>query len=236
MRQPSPLARFCTSTRATAAVEFAIAFPVLLTLMLFGTQIVTYVNAVRKVELLASSISEMISQAAPPSGSTIATVNYLDLHFSYDSGLVIFPYLMGDAARQNVAWWQDIYIDYASIQFTKISNKTCPTSGDLSSCYVANVVWTSTGTTGGNQRVCTIPQLPQDDTLVPNNKNLPRSIFGPGSLIAVDIVFTFRPTFAANFMSPLRIARSVYVQPRYATLINYDTTNNDGIASKCPGY
>ena len=236
MRRPTLFGRFRDSTRAMAAVEFAIALPVLLTLMMLGTQVVNYVNAVRKVELLASSMSEMISQKAPPTGSTTATVNQLDLHFSYDSALVIFPYLMADGPRQGVAWWQDIYIDYASVQFTKIAGTTCPSTGDQSPCYVANVVWTSTGTTGGNQRVCTLPQTAMNNTAAPTNTSIPRSIFGAGSIIVVDVVFTYHPTFAASVMPSLRIARSVYVQPRYATLINFDTTNNDGIATKCPGY
>lgn len=230
------LPRFTASSAGTAAIEFAVAAPVLVALIFFGVQVVTYINAVHKVELLATSISEMISQAVPPSPTnTVATVNSLDLHFSYDAGLVIFPYLMKDGASQNLAWWQDINIDYASIQFTQTSNK-CKNKTDKSSCYVANVAWTSTGTTGTNNRPCIVPQLPANDTAAPSKTTLPRSIFGPGSIIVVDVVFTFRPTFASRFMSPLRIARSVYVQPRYASLINYDTTNNDGIASKCPGF
>ena len=236
MRIATLPSRFLRSTRATVAVEFAFALPVLIVLLLLGIQVVTYVNAVRKVELLATSISEMISQAAPPTGSTIASVNQLDLHFAYDAGLVVFPYLMSDAQRQGVAWWQDIYINYASVQFVKIPGTTCPATGDQSSCYLANVVWTSTGTTGGKYRPCLIPQLAMDDTSAPNNAYLPRSIFGASSVIAVDVVFSFHPTFAGNLLPTLRIARSVYVQPRYASLITYDTTNSDGIATKCLGY
>lgn len=228
--------RFLRSTRATVAIEFAFALPVLIILLMLGLQIVSYVNAVRKVELLATSISEMISQAAPPQGSTIATVNQLDLHFSYDSGLVVFPYLMADATRQGIVWWQDIYIDYASVQFTKIANTTCPATGDQSPCYLATVAWTSTGTTGTNSRACLVPQTAMNDTAPPSNLSLPRSIFGPGSVIVVDIVFIFHPSFAGNLLPAMRIARSVYVQPRYASLINYDTTGNDGIATKCPGF
>ena len=242
MRIATLPSRFLRSTRATVAVEFAFALPVLIVLLLLGIQVVTYLNAVRKVELLATSISEMISQAAPPTGSTIASVNQLDLHFAYDAGLVVFPYLMSDAQRQGVAWWQDIYVNYASVQFVKIPGTTCPATGDQSSCYVANVVWTSTGTTGGNYRACGLSpglppfQLPMDDTSSPDKRFLPRSIFGGSSVIAVDVVFYFHPTFAANLLPTLRIARSVYVQPRYASLITYDTTNSDGIATKCLGY
>ena len=227
--------RFGADTRAVSAVEFAVIFPVLLILMLAGTQLVTYINATRKVELIAHSITQMLSQAQPPQNATVATVNAADLHFSYDSALVLFPYLMKDASRQGLQWWQDITITFASVAFTQTAT-SCPSGGDQSSCYAANVVWTSTGTSGGNYRPCTPAQLPADNTAPPSRTTLPRSVFGPGSLIAVDVVFNFQPSFAARFIPAARIARSMYVQPRYALLINYDTTGNDGIAVKCPGY
>ena len=216
-------------------LEFSLVLPILLTLMLGGIQLVAYVNATRKVELVAQSISQMISQSVPPQGSTIATVNATDLHFSYDATLVLFPYLMKDSQRQGMLWWQDIMIKYASVSFTqKAAN--CTDSTDMSACYTANVVWTSTGTAGSNTRPCAVPLLPADNTAPPSVGTLPRSVFGPASLIVIDVAFTFTPTFGAKFFPAARIARSAYVQPRYATLVNYDTTNSDGIATKCPGY
>lgn len=216
-------------------LEFSLVLPILLVLMLGGIQLIAFVNATRKVELVARSISQMISQSVPPQGSTIAMVTATDLHFSYDSTLVLFPYLMKDGQRQGISWWQDIMIKYASVNFTqKAAN--CTDTTDMSACYTANVVWTSTGTTGSNARPCAVPLLPADNTAPPSVGTLPRSVFGPGSLIVIDVVFTFTPTFGAKFFPAVRIARSAYVQPRYATLVNYDTTNSDGIATKCPGY
>lgn len=243
MRLPPPLlTRFTCSSKGAVAIEFAFLMPVLIILLMLGVQVVAYVNCVRKVELLATSISEMISQAAPQPGASTAYVNAQDLHFAYDAGLVVFPYLMSDARRQGVAWWQDIYIDFASVQFTSINGKSCPANGDQSSCYNANVVWTSSGTTGTNYRACGTSagqapyQQPMNDTSSPSKLSLPRSIFGAGSVVVIDVVFTFHPVFAGNLLPTLTIARSVYVRPRYATLIDFDTTNNDGIATLCNGY
>jgi hypothetical protein len=50
------------------------------------------------------------------------------------------------------------------------------------------------------------------------------------------VVFIFKPSFGARFIPSVRIARSMYVQPRYATRVNFDPTGNDGIATTCPGY
>ena len=233
---PPLIHRFASATRASSAVEFAIIFPTLLFLMLMGTQLILYINATRKVEQLAASMSEMISQASPPNVSTtIATVSSQDLHFAYDAGLVVFPYLMKDAVTQNLSWWQDINIDFASIQFTAIPNSNCSGKPDLSSCYLPKVVWTSSGTTGSNYRPCTIPlQLPASNTAQPTNTTLPAGIFGPNSVVVVDVVFTFHPTFGTNLIGPIKITRSTYTQPRYASLINYSLSNNDGIAVVCP--
>ncbi len=52
-------------------------------------------------------------------------------------------------------------------------------------------------------------------------------------MVVIDVVFTFTPSFGARYLPALTITRSAYVQPRYATLVDYDTTNNDGIATKC---
>ncbi len=100
--------------------------PILLVLLLTGTQVVIYINASRKVGQVARSISQMVSQSKPPSdnSTTTATVNALDLHFSFDAAMVIFPYLLNDAKRQNLSWWGDISINYASIAFTKVT-ATC---------------------------------------------------------------------------------------------------------------
>ena len=70
----------------------------------------------------------------------------------------------------------------------------------------------------------------------PNRTTLPRSSYGPGSLVAIDVVFDFQPTFGSGFVPAIRIARSAYVMPRYASLVNYDTTNNTGIATRCTGF
>lgn len=233
--------RFRAADEAMAAIEFALILPTLLLILFAGAQVVAFVNATRKVELVAHSISQMISQAMPPKNTNIAQVNAADLHFSYDATLVLFPYVMKDAKRRGLAWWQTISINYAVIRFAA-RNAACAaktdTSGDLSDCYEAQVVWTSTGTAqpgGDNYRLCGTAQLPADDDASPSRTTLPRSSFGPGSLVAIDVVFDFEPTFGSGFVPSVRIARSAYVQPRYASLVAYDTANNDGIATRCTG-
>ncbi|WP_238180197.1 TadE/TadG family type IV pilus assembly protein, partial [Methylobacterium haplocladii] len=168
------IGRFSRDQKAMAAIEFAIIMPVLITIMLGGIQLVSYTNASRRVDLIVRSISEMISQAVPPSNSSTATVNAVDLHFAYDSALVTFPYVMTDAKSKGISWWQNIVINFASIKFTPTSGN-CSASSDQSACNVASVVWTSTGLNSTNYRPCVVPQLPADDTSAPSSATLPRS-------------------------------------------------------------
>lgn len=229
------LGRLARCQGGVSALEFALIAPVLVVLVLAGFQVVEYVNAVRKIQLVASSISDMITETPPPSvGATTATVNALDVHFSSNSALVLFPYLMKDGPANGTTWSQDITINYASVQFAS-TGATCP-GQDQSACYVASVVWTSNALGLNNARPCLIPQLAADDTAAPSPHTLPRSLFGPGSAVVIDVIFTFRPTFATSLMRPMTIRRSIYMPPRYVDLINFDTTGNDGAASKCLGY
>ncbi|MGX5773998.1 TadE/TadG family type IV pilus assembly protein [Methylorubrum zatmanii] len=231
--------RFRPADQGIVAVEFALILPTLLLLLLAGAQVITYVDATRKVDLVAQSISQMISRAAPPTGQTVAKVDAGDLHFSYDSTLVLFPYVMRDARRQGIAWYRDISVNYAGIQF-KQKSSTCPSSADMSACYTANVVWTSTGASqpseGANYRPCGTALTAVDDKAAPSRTTLPRSAYGAASLVVIDVVFTFKPTFASGILPSVRIARSAYVMPRYASFVDYDLTNSDGIATRCPGF
>ena len=221
------------ASEGTSATEFALILPALLLMLLAGVQVVQFVDASRKVERVANSISQMISQATPPNqSSTSAAVTAQDIHFSYDAAMVIFPYLLRDAASKGISWWQDININYASVQFTQIST-SCGTNTDQSSCYIAKVLWTSTGTSGGQYRPCLIPQLPGPDNATTGRTMLPKSLYGPGSIIAIDVTFVFVPSFASKYLPNITISRSVFVQPRYADVINLDTTNNDGIVTRC---
>lgn len=233
MRHPRPLLRrFMTADVGTSAIEFALVFPVFALLLLAGFQVVLYVDATRRVTMVASSISEMMSQAAPTTAtSTTATVNAVDVHFSFDSTMVLFPYVLRDAKRKGISWFQDITVNYASIQFTQTS-QNCTGAADQSACYAASVVWNSIG----GYRPCLVPQVAADDDAPPTGQTLPRSVFGPGSIIAIDVSFTFVPTIGSRFLQPIQIKRSAFVQPRYAALVKFDPTGNDGVASTCPGF
>lgn len=231
----SRLAAFVRAEDAVSAIEFSLVMPILLALLFGGTQLTLYINATRKVQKIATSVSEMLSQAAPAvSTATTASVTAADLDFGYDATLVLFPYVMADAKRQGIPWRSDLTVSMAGISFKQNTN-ICIGS-DLSGCYDANVDWTSTGTSNNAYRPCKVvaPQIPVDNSSPYSRTSLPRSLYGAGSVVAVDVTFTFNPTFGSSFLKPLIITRSAFVQPRYVQTITFDATNSDGIATTCP--
>jgi Flp pilus assembly protein TadG len=215
---PRLIGTFRRDRRGVSAIEFAFGAPVVILLLLMGVDTTRYITATKRIENVAATIGQMIS--VNQSGS----VAYSDLQFDHDSAMVIFPQVLADAKQRNVAWSNDIGISMASIQFSTAS-------GCTSNCtYVPKMMWSG----GSSPRSCTAVLTPVSDTAPPSPTTLPADVFGPGSLIVVDLTFNFRPTIAPRFMSSIPIARSYYVAPRYVPAIDYTVvTGDNGIAKHC---
>ncbi len=210
------------SRTGIAAVEFAMILPLMIALMLGSVEIARYIVFSRKVELVANTAVEMLTQ------NGTGTVNYTDLHFAQDSTMVIFPQILQDAANKGVTWSNDISISMASVQFSP-QPATC-----TNSCtYVAKVVWNS----GPNPRPCGTNLAAVADTSTPTPTTLPTDLYGPGSVLVVDITFTYTPLFTQKLFGTIKLSRSAFVAPRYVPLVKYQVTSgDDGIGKECPGF
>jgi Flp pilus assembly protein TadG len=229
MRQPArrsrqPLKRFWEARQAIAAVEFALVLPLLVILMLGSVEAARLITFARRVTLVATTAVEMLTQIGT------GTINYVDLHFAVDSTMVIFPQILQDAAQKHVSWSNDIEVSIASVVFTP-NPSTC-----TSNCsYVAIVVWNSGP--ASNKRTCGVPLISAADTAAPSKTTLPADVFGPGSIVVVDIVFSCTPISGFGLFGTIPIARSAYLSPRYVPLIKYAVASgDDGIGTECPGY
>ena len=191
---------FRRDRRGIAALEFAIGAPMMIVLLLAGVDTGRYVVATKRLDSVAATIGQMISVSQ--SGS----VSNTDLQFFHDSAMVIFPQVLSDSHAQNIAWGNDIGITMTSVTFSK--------SG---STWVPAVLWTG----GTNPRSCTTTLLSAPDTAAPSRLTLPTDVFGPTSLIVVDVTYSFRPTIAPAFLKTIPIARSYYLAPRYVSTIAY---------------
>ncbi|QGM45256.1 TadE/TadG family type IV pilus assembly protein [Methylocystis heyeri] len=221
------VAKFKDCNAGLAAVEFSVALPLLLVVLLGFFELDRYVTMTRKLENTANSIAEMLTQ------SQSGTISDLDVAFARDATMVLFPTVLADAARKGVAWSNDIQISMSSIVFGK-TNPNCS-----SNCaYNAQVAWSSGGL--GVSRPCNRLLDAVDDTQGPSRTSLPRDAFGPVPLIAVDLSFDYTPLFAASFMPSLTIKRSAFMQPRYtlgAAYLKYaPVAGSVSLVTTCPGY
>jgi Flp pilus assembly pilin Flp len=189
--------------RGVAAVEFAFVAPVLIVVLLAGFDIARYAQTVRRVEAVATSIGQMLSV------STSGQVAVADLRFYEDATMVLLPQVLQDSYQRQISWGNDINITVSSINFSGSDPN-----------YVGTVGWSA----GSNLRPCKTPMTATSDVSPPTAQTLPIDVFGPGSLIVVDIVFNFRPSVSSRILQSMPIVRSYYVQPRYVAALSYAGT------------
>ena len=193
-----------------------------------GFETVRAVTCARRLTFLANAIGEQVT------ANTTGQVANADMHFYYNSTMVVFPQVLKDAAQYGNYWWQDINISVSSVSFT-----TAP-AGCTSGCtYTPSVLWS-----GGAYRSCILPPVSATDQATPSATTLPTDVYGPGSLIVVDLTYNFHTmltgSFLGNYLPGLTnivLKKSVYVQPRYVSTINYHSgtsvPGNDDIVTWC---
>jgi Flp pilus assembly protein TadG len=209
---------FIKSGRAVAAIEFAFMMPVLILFMLAGVETVRYVNTSRQ-------LTEFVYSAASLIAERTSNITLNDIIFGKTSVVVTFPGILSDAARKNTVWSTDMQYTASSIVFTPTIN------GCTSNCtYNAKVAWTF----GANPRPCNVSLTSVSDSASPSPSSLPADVFTSGSIIVVDLIYTYTPIFGAQFVPIIQMKRSAYLQPRYLTSISYtNSTGNPAFDSPC---
>ena len=219
-RRAVALAR-CTS--AVSAVEFSMISPVLLLMLLGGGDLGRYIIATQRVEVVASSIAQMLaetpaSNSATDPGDGVVTAN--DLLFYYNSAMFTFPEALSAANAQGANWWSLLSVQMSSVEFAP-TPATC-----TSNCsYTAKVVWTE------GSRACGSTITSVGDTSAYSPTTLPSDIFAAGSKIVVDVSYAWKPTIGAAYLPSITIQRSVYLSPRYVPIVEAQAS---GVATSCP--
>ena len=144
-----------------------------------------------------------------------------DLHYYYDSAIATFPDVLSVANNTGAYWWVLLNVQMTSIKFT-----ATPTGCTTSCTYKPAVVW------GTGARTCGLTINPVADTNTYNPASLPKDVFGPGSLIVVDVFYSFTPTFGAAYLPSIPIERSAYMAPRNVSVVESKATT---MAPPCSG-
>ena len=190
-------------------------------LFLGGFETANYVRASLRVEAAANSIAEMISQAPASASAAVpgdGTVSDSQMHFFWDSMQATLPDAVTEAAQLHKNWWDLATLSVWSVEFKQTSSST----------YTPNVVWSWNAAVGCGD---TITQVPDNSTITA--KTLPASVYGPGSLIVVQVSYSYYPTFGASLFGSATITRTALLAPRNVPLVESAFTWT--ITGNCPG-
>lgn len=209
-------ARLLAANAGAVAVEFAVALPLLILMLLGFVELDRYGWAVRQIENTASSMAMMLTQSTND-------VKPVDIKFAKDSVQVLLPRVLQDSARVGHKWSDEVEVTMSSVAFS--TAKKC--AGACS--YTAQVQWSS----GSDKRPCKTSLSPAPDDAAPTPTTLPSDAFGPGSVIVVDLAYDYKPIFMPSIFGALKIRRSSYMQPRYAASLPYSEANGDANVTTC---
>ncbi len=211
---------FAVETSATSLVEFAVAAPVLIALLLGAVELNNEITAGRRLDQASYSIAQIVSEAPDPPG----TITETDLQMANDSAMVVFPLVLSDSSAKGESWSSDVSITISNVVMTQKSNGT----------YKAEVAWSW----GANKRPCNKNLKPAtSDDATPTTTTLPPDAYAPGSIVVVDVVYNYTPLFMAKLFNGIAMSRSTFLQPRNVPPTSYIIHSGAaGGATLCPGY
>lgn len=215
---------FCFDASGVAAVEFALSVPVLLILMLGGFDVGNFALDTQRVELVANEVAQIVAQTPITTGAVETgdgIISDTQLSNAQQAAMFIFPQALAAASRQGVFWTNILKVDVTSIKFT-----ATPAGCTTSCTYTPKVVWTT------GARPCNTTFSAVADSSAPSPTTLPTDVYGPTSLIVVDVSYAFKPMYVGQWFASVSVNRSYYVTPRNVPIVE---TSGSTIAPTCPG-
>lgn len=208
-----PLAgRFLRRPDGVSAVEFALLAPVLAIMLGGAVELSGAITASNRSTFVADALAQMVSRV----DHTITAAEMKNFAVSaalIDTDIIRYARVSGKPIEEAFK------VTVTSVQFEP-KVVTCV----LLSCdYRAKVVFSYS--LNGDVRPCkNLKPSKGTQTL----KTLPADVFGPGSLIVVDVETFYSPIMPIRLAKTISFKRSSYFRPRYISRVNYE--NN------CPAY
>ena len=196
-----------------AAVEFVMIAPFLIFLVLAVMETGRYLRATERVESVAASLSQMLAeQPSNPQAveSGDAAVNSDYVHYLLSAAGAEFPDAVIQSAQQGQGcWWCNLNVSMGSVRF-----KASPTGCSSGCTYTPEVVWNWWGFPG-----CGSTFIPVSPSSTPQTNTLPSNLYGPNSLVVVNVDYVYTPIFLPSLIAQTHIIRAVYQTPRYVPLV-----------------
>ncbi len=219
-------ALFLADTRAVTLVEAAFLLAFLLPALVVGFEIQRYVRQDHQIASAAEGLAVVLSHRARPIGGSA---------LSQDAEIVAatFPEL---EKNHGALWRESIGIQATYLRFEPDSESCI--SGDTCVYTRARVVWTWSGGTAGSRELLEARGLLRSCAILqpgstPGAGTLPEGVFGSGSLVAVDLVYAYRPAVLASLFASRHILRQAFLPPLYGDL-EFDPSADLGEVAPCP--
>jgi Flp pilus assembly pilin Flp len=199
--------RFARAETGVAALEFALVLPLLVLLFMGSIEIARFYLISKRVSNVAASISQMLSTS--PKTQSVLSLNYLA------NSIYTVPTLEPDTMAKGGRIWGAHNVSIASIEFVPV-NPSCQTSTcdfDARVKYTYSIDPEKIRKCGKATKVA--------DGVALNHTTLPASLYGPGSVIAVDISYSYTPLFGTRFFGDLTLFRSAFMAPRYLSVLAF---------------
>ena len=201
--------RFMSSKRGVAGTEFALLFPVMLTMLAGGFELSRAVAASTRTTYLSNALVELASQA-----TTRLTTD--ELNRIIETAALQDPDIMRYAdAKGKTDFWAVPKVTISSIVVAK-TNPRCVTRCN----YEANMVFSYSPS--GESRACGKVNYGS------GADDLPTRLSGEGSFVVVDLSVPYETIFKQILPASIRFKRTVYLAPRYVDVVQSE--------DNCPGF
>jgi hypothetical protein len=139
--------------------------------------------------------------------------------------MATYPDVLAVANNTGTFWWQLLNVQMGEHKIHRLAH-------GLHEFVHLHITYTPTVTWSTGARTCGLTMTAAPDTNTYNPATMPTDVFGPGSLIVVDVTYTFTPTFGAAFLPTIPIERSAYMAPRNVAFVESQSTS---LAPPCAG-
>jgi len=147
----------------------------------------------------------------------------------FNSIITTLPDILSDASIRKVNWQSDIQAIVSSVTFSSKPGQSCapPTAASGNATCNVTVNW-SVGFSSTRQ--CGLNTISYggasssqagSDVVNPTLLTIPPTLFSPGTIIVVDLIYAFNPSFTAWITGPLTFERAAYLPPRFFTQLAY---------------
>ncbi len=203
------LAPFTHSRSGVAALEFALIAPAMIVMLVGGVEVSSAITAANRATFIAETIGELVSRTKGPIGES-------EMAGFIKMAALIDPNVIRHAANTGKTLEAAVDVTVSSVEFS-LADAAC----ERDCTYRADVEFSTSLT--GRKRPC--GRLAPGSGSSPST--LPPEVFGPGSIVVVDVVANYEPVLVSVLSETISFHRSTFFRPRHVAAVEY--------AVSCPG-